>query len=318
MYTVLNELSVHPDISRDFEEEYARSIINKFVDVLLRFNRIKEFDGLITTPDIHNFNISSKYSIHDWLKDPLVDRKYKTFFRTFYSQKCRYIENNDYPLDEFKIDLDNEKYNSIGCLLASEMNESVISLKTNEYWFNEIIEGLFSTLDNVTDEIVTENRKINNISEEIHLDHLEEKLKEENFTMLSSGQDLWEKREILFPNLVFCESVKDQLYNDPQKFHIEQVAKKLMRMQQYFSEYDGIYDPKKLGLNARPESETVKSNNSLKALRLFKKPDGSRDYFYNHIGFTGKYCGRIHFLPDDSNGKCYIGYIGRHLPTKYF
>lgn len=318
MYTVLNELSVHPDICLDSKKENARNIINKFVELLHRINRKREFDGLITTPDIYNFQISSKYSIHDWLQDPLVDQKYKAFFRIFYSHKCSYIENNNYSLDEFKINLDNNKYNSIGCLVASERNESIISLQTHELWFNEIIEGIFSTLDNVVDEIVTESRMINNISEEKHLELLEEKIKEEHFAMLSSGQDLWENREILFPNLVFCESVKEQLYSDPEKFHIEQVAKKLIRMQQYFSNYDGLYDPKKLGLNARTESETVKSNKDLKAFRLFKKPDGTRDYFYNHIGFTGKYCGRIHFLPDDCDRKCYIGYIGKHLPTKYF
>ncbi|MEG0577300.1 MAG: hypothetical protein RR500_05535 [Bacilli bacterium] len=317
MYTVFNELSVHLDGSRNYEED-ARSVVNEFVAILLKISRKKEFDGLITTQDIYNFKTSSKYSIHDWLNDPLVEKKYKTFFRTFYNQKCSYIDNNDYSLDEFEIDIENDKFKGIGCLVASEMNESVLSLKTSELWLNEEIEGVFRTVDIEVDEIVNENRTINNISEEIHIDKLEWKFKEKNFAMLSSGQDLWEKREMLFPNLVFCRSTKDQLYKDPEKFHIEQVAKKLMRMQQYFSEYDGIYDPKKLGLNARTESKTVKSNKDLKTLRLFEKPDGSRDYFYDHIGFTGKYCGRIHFSPDDGNKKCYIGYIGKHLTTKNF
>lgn len=318
MYTVLNELSVRSNIGRGFDKGYSRGIINNFVEILHKTSRVEGFNGLITTADIHSLQISSEYGIQDWLEDPLVDRKYKEFFRIFRNKRFSYIENDDYSLGEFEIVLDNQKYNSLGCLVASEMNESVISLKTHGVWLNEIIEGLVSTLDSVVDEITTENREINNISQETHLDQLEEKLKEENFAMISSGQDLWEKREILFPNLVFCESVKDQLYNDPQKFHIEQVAKKLMRLQQYFSEYDGIYNPKVLGLNARTESETVKSNKGLKDLRRFKKPDDSIDYFYDHIGFTSKYCGRIHFLPDDGNRKCFIGYIGKHLPTKYF
>lgn len=313
MYTIFNELSVALD--KNYEKEHSRNIINAFVKLLHQINRKNEFEGLITTPDIYNFKISS-YSIQDWLEDPLVERNYKVFFRTFYSQKCSYIDNKNYSLNDFEIDISNNKFNGIGCLVASEMNESVISLKTHELWLKEVINGLFYTFDN--DEIVFEERDIDNVSEEIHIDKLEDKLIKENFAMLSSGQDLWEKREILFPNLIFCRSVKDQLYKDPEKFHIKQVAKKLIRMQQYFSEYDEVYNPKELGLKARTESETVKSNSFLKSFRLFEKPDGSKEYFFDHIGFTGKYCGRIHFLPNDSNNKCYIGYIGNHLPTKKF
>ena len=136
---------------------------------------------------------------------------------------------------------------------------------------------------------------------------------------ITSGQDLWEKREKLYPNLIFCENVKDNLYQDSEKYHIMNVMTRLNRLQQYFSAYDGRYEPKKLGMNARTESDTVKKEPSLKNLRLFRKPDGSEEFFFNHIGFSGKYSGgRIYFLPDDANKKCFIGYIGRHLPTKKF
>ncbi|GEM_PF-1445148 len=318
MYIAFNELSVRKKINNCTEKDIARNIINEFIKILIRVKKHKDFCGLIATEEIHTIQILSSYNIHDWLDDPLVERKYKTFFRTFYSQKCSYIDYRDYSLNEFLIQIDKHKFNGIGCLVASEMNESVISIESHELWLNETIEGTFSTIDNNTSNIIYENRQINNISKEIHIDNLEQKLKDENFTMISSGQDLWEQREILFPNLVFCESVKDQLYKDPQRFHIVQIAKKLLRMQQYFSGYDGKYRPKELGLDARTESETVKTNPQLKALRLFKKNDGSEEYFYDHIGFTGNYCGRIHFMPNNTDKKCYIGYIGKHLPTKKY
>ncbi|MGN0462818.1 MAG: hypothetical protein ACI4HZ_10305 [Ruminococcus sp.] len=95
--------------------------------------------------------------------------------------------------------------------------------------------------------------------------------------------------------------------------------KKLERFQEYFSNCSSSYDPKELGIGARTESETVKSDTELKNLRKFQLPNGSEEYFFDHIGFTGKYSGgRIYFLPDNSNNKCYIGYIGRHLPTKKY
>ena len=72
-------------------------------------------------------------------------------------------------------------------------------------------------------------------------------------------------------------------------------------------------------MSARTESETVKTNAELKKLRKFKLPNGNIEYFFDHVGFTGKYTGgRIYFLPDNPNKICYIGYIGKHLPTKNY
>lgn len=95
--------------------------------------------------------------------------------------------------------------------------------------------------------------------------------------------------------------------------------KKLERFQDYFSNCNNLYDPKVLGMGARTESETVKSDTDLKALRRFKLLDGNEEYFFDHVGFTGKYTGgRIYFIPDNANNRCFIGYIGRHLPTKKY
>ena len=130
---------------------------------------------------------------------------------------------------------------------------------------------------------------------------------------------MWEKREILYPNLVFCENTKFQLFEDSEKYHILAVMKRLERFQEYFSTCDNQYDPNKLGMNARTESDTVKSDDDLKKYRLFKMPDGNEEYFFDHVSFSGKYTGgRIYYLPDNKNKKCYIGYIGRHLPTKKY
>lgn len=318
MNIIFNELSVHQEISNFIEKDCERSIITKFVKILHKVKQNLEYDGLITTHDIYSFKISSEYGISDWLKDPLVKKEQKDFFRTFYAQKCRYIQNEDYPLAEFEIQLDECKYIGLGCLVASEMCNSIISLQTHELWLNEIIEGWTNTFYEEDDEIITKAIQLSNISESIHLANLEVTARNDCLAMVSSGQDLWEKREQLFPDLIFCESVKDQLYDNLSKFHIEQVAKKLIRLQEYFTGYDGVFVPKDLGFCSRTESETVKSNSDLKKLRLFEKPDGVKEYFYNHIGFTGNFCGRIHFLPDDTNRKCYIGYVGRHLRTKNF
>ena len=136
---------------------------------------------------------------------------------------------------------------------------------------------------------------------------------------ISSGQDLWESREKLYPNLVLCNNVKDQLYHDSEKTHIFAVMKRLQHLQNYFSQHHESYNPDELGFDARTESESVKTNPKLRNDRKFRLPDGTEEYFFDHIGFTGKYKGgRIYFLPDCKNQRCYIGYVGQHLSTQKF
>lgn len=71
---------------------------------------------------------------------------------------------------------------------------------------------------------------------------------------------------------------------------------RLLNLQKYFQEQHERYDSKELGMDARTESETVKTDVSLKNQRLFKLPSGEKEYFFDHIGFTGKYTGEEYIL----------------------
>ena len=165
----------------------------------------------------------------------------------------------------------------------------------------------------------SESRTIDNISTITQERNIVNFQREKMLEGISSGQDLWEAREKLYPNLILCDNVKDQLYQDSEKFHILAVMKRLQCLQNYFSQYHEIYNPNELGFDARTESESVKNNPKLKNDRKFRLPDGTEVYFFDHISFTGKYTGgRIYFLPDCKNQRCHIGYIGQHLPTQKY
>lgn len=317
MYLAFNEAAVSEENYNGKVVQNERDIINNFIHVLIEVKKNLNLTSLIATEDFYNFRVSSTYGINDWLNDSLVKKKYKDFFRTFRNMKCNSIDKNDYPLNEFIIMMNGHALVSTGCLFALENDEDVVSVVTDKLWSNNLINGKLNSVS-CSNILTTSERKVENIYDKSQIALLKSKFKSQSFKEISSGQDLWEKRKELFPNLVFCENVKAQLYKDSEKFHIDQVIKRLLGLQQYFENCDEVYNPSKLGLYARTESESVKKNPDLRALRLFKKPDGISEYFYDHIGFVGKYCGRIHFIPDNENKKCYIGYIGRHLPTKKY
>lgn len=244
---------------------------------------------------------------------------YKQFFRACLG-KAIYIESEQLN-GEAIFQISQNRISSIGAAFSVEHFDKpiIISLQTSDFWENESIECLYSFLDNDA-KIIDEECFVFNITKGCNIDKLKMQQRRELYSYISSGQDLWEKRVELFPNLTFCDAIKKQLYEDSEKYHIIKVMERLEKMQEYFSRKHERYLPQDMGMNARTESESVKINPELKKLRMFKLPSGKEEYFYDHISFSsGKYSsGRIHFFPDVENNNCYIGYIGNHLPTKQF
>ncbi len=318
MDIVLNELSALENNDRTISVYEARAIIDKFVETLHALMASKHIKSIIATDDIYAFYITTDYGIQEWLRDKDVPKKSKDFVRSVYANRCEWIAKENYALSEFKVHVGERKLSGIGCLVAYELCVKVISLLTHQAWSEYIINGIHTVLDLETDSEICTETQLENISELNQIARIQSEIIEGTFQNISSGQDLWDNRNFLFSNLEFCDNVKDQLIEDSQRFHIQQILIRLQRMNQYFGDDDMDYNPQKLGFNARTESETVQQNPELKKERLFQMPDGTFKYFFDHIGFTGKYCGRIHFWPDKANKKCYIGYIGKHLRTKKF
>ena len=315
MFFAFNELSTkHISVSIGVT---PRDTINELIVFLNKLNKNNLVDEIILPSDIFSIHISDNYGFAEWFIDKDVDVKHKQFFKRFLDKKCKFYSPSDINGD-FEICISNNKCRAIGCSFAFEREHYLISMSTNEIWESSPISGDYTFVD-CSGELHTVNVNIYNFWTKSNEQKIITLRKEEIYDNIFSGQDLWEKSKILFPNLVLCEGVKHQLYEDSEKFHIVAIMKKLARLQEYFSTYNGVYNPKELGMDARTESDTVKNDPLLKNLRLFRKPNGEEDYFFDHISFCGKYAdGRIHFWPDNYNKMCYIGYIGRHLKTKKF
>lgn len=316
MILVFNELSVNDVKAQPGQSVMdAKLTIDRFVSCLQQMKNKKLLDVVISCSAIHMFYVSEDYGINEWLTDNDVKRTHKDFFRLMRNKNWNYIDANDYNEAEFRVNVGQEQQNAIGCIIAVQNDYHMISVESKAIWAKSEISGKYTVIDENAN-ISTEERLVQNITGSTPISAIQTEVRSTVYGRISSGQDLWERRLELYPNLVFCENVKDLLYKDPEKYHIMKIMGKLDRLQTYFAEYNGIYDPRELGMCARTESETVKSNNDLMELRKFEKPDGEQAYFFDHIGFSGKFSGgRIHFLPQNTERKCYIGYIGRHLPT---
>ncbi len=71
--------------------------------------------------------------------------------------------------------------------------------------------------------------------------------KQQIFRMVSSGKELWDKRESIYPHLVFCDCVKKQLEEPRNLLHIKMIMKKLQILEDYFRDFGGKFEKDKVG-----------------------------------------------------------------------
>lgn len=311
MYIPFNEVSIHDDFYTKQSYESKNRIILDFIEILKEAKIKKAFDGLLYN---HETSIDSSSFFKNWLNDSSVKKEDKSLLRSFLGTFISFVET---PLAETSIVIDEITYNSKGAGIAIDNNcDFIVNLKSHYEWEKKNKSFEYKTL--INDELIHSEKEISQIFDIQSLQFLLVLEKENKYKSISSGQDLWEQWDELFPNLIKCEKVKDCLYRDPEKNHIEKVIEQLDLLQQYFSSLKksfSLNELKHLGIDVSDESDTVKKNPKLKEVRFIKLPDGSKEYFYYHTKFFGKFESRLYFLPITNSSKCYIGYIGRHLQT---
>lgn len=128
----------------------------------------------------------------------------------------------------------------------------------------------------------------------------------------TSTTEIWKEREELFPNLIFCGDTQKQLedfgINDKE---LRTIFEKLNVLDNYLANNEQLnFD----NLNFEISPESTSTMQQYGSLRQFRLPNGTTETFTLHIKLSNL---RIHIFPNNK-GKCYIGYIGKHLPTKKF
>lgn len=327
MYVVFNDISTK-FCAEVFDDHYeARNCISDFVTLLRNIKKMPNFKKFFVTEDFYNLHFSGNdYTIHDWCRDQQVKHDYISSWMTLRDMHCELIDlknfQNTIELDEcsevFLLDCSENKHSFIGGIIAFENSYPLVSVKSHEHWQQAELLGKRDYLDEEIEDIRSSDVQFENIHEAKQLSDIIDRYEEDSFAQISSAQDLWEKKESLFTNVILCDSVKNNLDLRPSKGHIDHVIKKLRMLDKYFSEYSGFFSHEDLKLGSRPESSYVENDPKLKNMRRFKLPNGENRYFMYHFDYPATFCGRIHFFPDDTEKKCYVGYIGPHLPTKKF
>jgi len=124
--------------------------------------------------------------------------------------------------------------------------------------------------------------------------------------------NMWAKRDIAFPNLIFGVDLEGQLRALNPRL-IGPVVKRLNELNDAAEEWPRIGSPAPRWRSiVSPESNSVMNNVGLRHCRVFRNSNGQPTLFEWHARFGASH--RIHLVFDRATFRVEIGYIGDHLP----
>ncbi|WP_242049324.1 hypothetical protein [Aulosira sp. FACHB-615] len=305
---VLNELSLR--IPAD-NIQTAQQRMSDLVDTAREAAEFGVKPIIRTHSDFYNSLLAYNYSLSDWFVDKNVDRDKVRFILT--STKTPFladIQNSEIENKTTLSDFCCEGEISEGLKIAYLLESVALSIQSEPQWESHIITLQATWLeDNDTyhSDTFTVVHASNKKHIQVHIPWIQERLK----TGIRDGVDLWNRREELFPNLVFCDSVSVQIQSIENGNPIlRQVAGRLFALERSCRIWsDGSYDLNQLN-KASPESESRLQK--FQKLLTFNCPDGKERIFSLHLRMTpGDW--RLHFSTELGPGKLIIGYIGRKI-----
>ncbi len=302
---VFNELSALPQpITNNIHtaRQWMSTFIQTTVSATAKFKvkRVLRFE-----PEFFNMLLAPDYSLSIWLNDKQVDREEKrrwTSLQTKYPILVGFEETkteNQYLLSNFSYQ-GNPVY---GLGIAYLLDALALSINSDQQW--DTCQLAIQTPQTVI---------VHHASQPNHLQENSNWIEEHLRQSVCDGTDLWNRRQELFPNLVFCQSVEKQLRvlqsGNPL---LHPVVKQLFEFERYCQDWtDNKFDKTKILGHCSGESESTL--NKYGETRTFLCPDGQWRLFELHAKL-GLNAWRIHFLPQPESHTIIIGYIGSHLLT---
>jgi len=305
-FSVFNELSLPLDDIKEFEEFFK--VLNEAKE--LGLNKIRMDKRFTEYPEILSEQTFGQMMGN--ISDQNKKRKLSIFVATrttiIETPLIQSSEKEQIDIKEMTDYFYNGEPTDGGLACCDIWNTLAVSFGSHSQWNKDNINIQKCVLDENA-EISERPILIKHASKEEHLSSHEglfKALEEENKLKITQD-NFWAKRNEFFPaKIIFCEEVKRQI-------EIKQLDVITFK--------HAINILRDIELERRPinqltvsgEGETVKTDPKLRSKREFSI-SGKKEFFEKHIKNFPNNKHRIHFLERDN--KIYIGYIGKHLPTK--
>jgi len=311
---VFNELSLKIPFD---SKQVARRQMTKFIDTLRTSTSRGVKRKLCTTNNFDYFQLSVDYQIVQWRNDSEVEREERSFLRSLQ-------DKNDPPLPDIadlSVETNYLGTRPIGLEYAVVFEALAISIQSEEQWDCHRLQLTVTRLDE-GGELVDDLIDVYHASSRNHvLDHTTW-ITERNRTNITSGSDLWNRRNELIPNLKFCDLTFEQLTALQEgNTMLRPIIRRLFEFEDYCKNWQsGAFSPEALPCLVTTDSQRTLQEYGLE--RTFLCPDGQQRLFSWHVRLT-PLAWRMYFIPEEpkspkQSGKMIIGYVGSHLRTSHF
>jgi hypothetical protein len=287
----------------------------RFVEAVRTASRAGLRPSLRMLNDIHAELIAPDYPIARWRNDLAVDREIRTYFRSISAKVPLLIDLPEIQdlSREYEFRFDGVVAQGLGVTYL--ISGLAISVETQEAWRGPAVEidcSGFDSHGDITDTRVSVKHAGSGEWAAAHHEWIRSQIMED----VKNGQELWARRNDLFPHLVFCNSVMNQLIEiDHLDALFRFVLRRLAELNTYCTNWaEGGFMSTQLPFKAVQESGPTLTQYGDE--RRILCPDGEYRVFSWHCRLS--LSKRLHFFPEPANHSITIGYVGPHLRTVNF
>ena len=303
----LNELSVDPN---ELPINDARNRVLALLRLLRKIRKEQSQVALNSQQSLKNTLVDQRHSLAELLAGNDYRDEWR-FIRGFENRSPLSSDMKNVFCNEIK-EMEYHYNDLIGTAIGwgDLLDTGAISFLSEDCWEGSYLEIEKQELDEDA-EILSSVIKLRHFSQDEHVQIHKAWLNNYVFIELPKADQLWEQREILFPNIRFLSRSQDDINNmsvSGASYHL--VIKRLRELNQDINKWiDTEAEWPSYSSKATPEASQRK--------RLCNVEDIDRKtYCFDlHLRFTGGIAGRIHFRICSEEKKAIIAYIGRKLDT---
>jgi hypothetical protein len=258
---ILNELSINQvDSKKD-----AKTIISGFVETCFKAKH-ELFLETLRVPEsvgnLYNIFLCAEYPVSKWLHDHEIDFDIR---QNFYQVLATPPLIKDIEIKE--LDTFNSTYfyyqekEAKGLGAAYLLQTLAISFLSDSLWDTDEILILHEQIDVNGDVIKPSIPVVHGAKSEHILSHKQNFIDLRN-SLLTKCSYIWNKREELFPNLIFCGKTKKQLNKGLSSRYVHQIYDRLTALNEYLNSWiEGEFNYSdfinKHNVNCSPESDST-------------------------------------------------------------
>jgi len=316
MQSFLNELSL-PSLPTNLE------VVNMFAELGKCYKDCRSLGlrEIKVHSTFYNHNFSPNYSFLHWIADHSADEDLRALLKSVMSTLpfadeilVAYEKENNTIL---KMEHNNQICFGLGLASNIIFNTVCLSYDFNQWSLSQYPVLITTAQEDENGEIIEDAKEGNalNISTQSHVKIHQSFINNKIKNTIANGKELWLRRKDLFPNLNFCDLVREQIASmNATTMGFQQIINRLFDLQIVAANFTGhSINPADFPTLTTPESET--------RLRQFgrqltiKCPDGEYRVFSWHSRFTPG-AGRIHFIPDEKMKIILVGSIANQNTIK--